>query len=616
MENARLLLAQTFGFSAFRPGQEDAVAQLLDGRDVTVLLPTGGGKSICYQLPALVARQEGKGPALVVSPLISLMDDQVQALVGRGIEAYAIHSGKDIVANGEAISRFRQRRCDLIYVSPERAVSPTFLRFAKEAGVSFLAIDEAHCVSQWGHDFRQEYLQLKQLRETLDVPTMALTATATPTVMQEIKRHLGLRAPHEVQGSFERPNLSFSVHHISRDKGRLERLIATLEQLQIGKKSHYGGRAIVYCASRKKVKKVADALRAAGFSTGYYHAGRTEGIRRRVQEAYEKKKLSVLVATNAFGMGIDHPDVRLIVHFQTPGSVEAYYQEAGRAGRDGLAARCELYFGIPDLITQRLLATPKRGKFDAALAERRADLLQAIEDYARSEKCRQQTLSSYFAPDRKEIGACECCDYCEAPQALAERLAAANAPKAGPKTERPLINLPHADQEVILAAAAALKRPVGKLKLARALRGSKAKAIKPLRKLPQYDSLGQFPENSVVAAIEALLSDGKLEHRGKKYPTVWLAGRPVRPARTGETARPSGKKSRSNLVRALENYRRRTARQLKWKPYMVFHQKVIVAIDEFEPRDLWSLTQIDGLGPAKISRFGEDLLQIIADHAT
>jgi ATP-dependent DNA helicase RecQ len=616
MDNARALLSRTFGFSEFRPGQEDAIAELIGGRDVTVLLPTGGGKSICYQLPALLARQAGKGPTLVVSPLISLMDDQVKALLERGVEAYAVHSGKDIVANGEAISRFRQGRCDIIYVSPERAVQRTFGRFAKEAGVSFLAIDEAHCVSQWGHDFRQEYMQLKGLRETLDIPTMALTATATPTVMDEVKRHLALRTPYAVQGSFERPNLSFSVHHISRDKGRLERLIATLEEKGIGQKRDYGGRAIVYCASRKKVKKVADALRAAGFASGYYHAGRTEGMRRRVQEAYEKKKLSVLVATNAFGMGIDHPDVRLIVHFQTPGSVEAYYQEAGRAGRDGLPAKCELYFGIPDLITQRLLATPKRGKFDADLVDRRAALLEAIEGYARSEKCRQQTLSNYFAPDRQEITPCKSCDYCMAPDTLADHLAAARAPKATAKKERPLINLPHDDLEIILAAAAALKRPVGKLKLARALRGSKAKAIKALRKLPQYDSLSHFPENSVVAAVESLLSAGKLEHRGKKYPTVWLAGRPVRPRKSGDGPRSTAKKSRSNLVRALENYRRRTARHLKWKPYMVFHRKVILAIDELEPRDLWSLKQIDGLGPAKISRFGQDLLHIIEEHAS
>ena len=399
---------RAFGHAALRPGQQAAIDAVLAGRDAVVLLPTGGGKSLCYQVPAVALARAGRGTTLVISPLIALMTDQVGALTGRGIAAAALHSQIDDAERDETTRRLLAGELDLLYVSPERAVLAGFQRLLARVTIALLAIDEAHCVSQWGHDFRPEYAQLGRLRTPLRCPVIALTATATPRVMAEIVDSLALREPELVRGDFRRPNLAFEVQpHAGDDATRMTATIAALDGA--GLRGAGGrGRGIVYCSTRKTTETVAKALGKAGFAVGHYHAGRTGLARDRAQRGFNLGKTRILVATSAFGMGIDYPDVRVIVHFHAPGSLEAYYQEAGRASRDGSPGRCVLLFATRDLVVQRKLGDGRRDA-DAALA--------ALERYAVARTCRQQLLCAHFGdPD---VAACATCDACRDPDAIA-----------------------------------------------------------------------------------------------------------------------------------------------------------------------------------------------------
>ncbi len=588
----RDVLVHVFGHQSFRLGQSEATEALLSGRDVQVLLPTGGGKSLCYQLPALCARARGLGPTLVVSPLIALMEDQVAALCARGVAAAALHSQQDELRGREVVAHLLTGKLDLLYVSPERATLAGFRRLLERAPPALLAIDEAHCISQWGHDFRPEYLRLGELKAALGVPAIALTATATPAVMEEIGERLRLLAPLLVRGDFARANLSFRVQHLSRFEERLAVTLQALERAGVPGR----GRAIIYCATRKKVEAVYRGLKEHGLRVGYYHAGRTESARARAHAAYEAKKTPVLVATCAFGMGIDHPDVRLIVHFGAPGSLEAYYQEAGRAGRDGEPAECMLFFHASDMAVQRALA--------GGQGRRTSALLAAMERYAHAASCRQQLLCNYFTGGSEQL-ICGSCDSCRGESTVV------CAPPP-PVRAQPL---GEAEQGVVVAMVASLRRPVGRQVLAQALRGSRARPVRRygLATMPQHGALASASEAAVLATVDGLLASGQLVKKGRKYPTVWLPGRPVRKRRAEGEATPRRKQA-SALVRALEAYRRRTARQLHWKLYMVFSREVIAQLDSLRPDSVWALEQVRGLGPAKIARFGTDILELVAEH--
>jgi len=612
---ARRVLVDVFGLVDFRPGQGEATLAVLSGRDSIVLLPTGSGKSLCYQIPALVAARRGAGTTIVISPLIALMADQVGTLKGRGVRAAALHSHQDDGEQAEAVACFLRGELALLYVSPERAAKASFRRMMKRTPIALLAIDEAHCVSQWGHDFRPDYMLLSELRGIVDAPMIALTATATPAVMKEIESRLSLRNALVVRTGLDRPNLSFAVRAIRTENARNEGVLEELDRAGLHTRGGRGGRAIIYCSTRKVTERVAKSLRTAGFRVGHYHAGRTKLARARAQAAFEAGRTRIMVATNAFGMGIDLPDIRLIVHFQTPGSVEAYYQEAGRAGRDGDPARCLLFFGRADLVTQRRLS--ERAATSAALDQRRSDALREIERYATEMRCRHQALISHFS-GRDDHPECGRCDFCRGDATRME------ASVIRDQSAAQIESLPDSAKDLIVAAVDRLSRPVGRRNLAQALRGGRAKSLSRggLLTLPEYGTLREHSEDSVVAAIDHLLGQGRLQRTGRKYPTVWMPGKPVRSLKTsleGGDATPARRlRSRSryggDIARALDNYRKRTARALGWKTYMVFQRRVMLEIDRLEPDSIEALARISGLGPAKIERFGEDVLGLVRQH--
>ncbi|MBV1859033.1 MAG: RecQ family ATP-dependent DNA helicase [Nannocystaceae bacterium] len=602
---AHTVLREMFGYESFRPGQVDAVEHASAGDDVVVVLPTGLGKSICYQVPAIAAGRRGLGVTIVVSPLIALMQDQVAQLIGRGVSAAALHSHLSSEESREVVDDLLGGTLTLLYVSPERAAKASFRRLLQRVDVALVAIDEAHCVSQWGHDFRPDYMRLHELREVCSAPIIALTATATPRVVHEIASKLELPQPVLVRGDFRRPNFRFGVRHARTAKQRLEILEAELVSLGLHTKKG-SGRAVIYCSTRKTVESVAKALRAKKVSVGYYHAGRTPLARDRAQRSLSEGRTRVLVATNAFGMGIDMPDVRLIVHYQTPGSLESYYQEAGRAGRDGEPARCVLFFGAADMMTQRRLMGSSGG---AAVLRHRVASLAAMEAYAHARECRQAMLCGHFDPD-VEHRDCSNCDVC-APEGPGD------AAPEGKAAVAPTQTLPEDALGVIVEAVDALRKPVGKSSLAKALRGSKARALTKLglRDLPQHGALQEYDEKSVVAAIEGLLQNGCLARAGRKYPTVWLPGKPIRarPA-AGAAGAAASRRPRGSLASELERYRKRMAGKLKWKAYMVFQRQAILAIAKAQPSTRDELLLIPGLGPAKVDRFGDDILELVRQH--
>ena len=393
------LLKTHFGYDAFLPLQEDIVASVMAGRDTFALMPTGGGKSLCYQLPAMAL----PGLTLVVSPLIALMKDQVDALEANGIPAGFINSTQTGAELSDVVRRVRAGEIKLLYVAPERAIEPRFADFLSTLNVSLVAIDEAHCVSEWGHEFRPAYRELRNLRRSCpDAPVIALTATATSQVREDILSQLGLNDPQTFISSFNRPNLAYSI--VPKERG-ISGLLNLLEKYR-------GESAIIYCGSRKETEEMADTLKERGFTAEPYHAGLDADVRRAAQERFIRDRTPIVTATIAFGMGINKPDVRLVVHYDLPKSVESYYQETGRAGRDGLPAECVLFYSYAGKSRQEFFISQIEGDEEQNRARQR---LQQVISLCNLRSCRRQFVLQYLGEDWPGDD-CGACDNCTGPR--------------------------------------------------------------------------------------------------------------------------------------------------------------------------------------------------------
>ena len=598
-------LQHWFDLPSLHDAQREAIVALERGGDVLVRLPTGYGKSMCFQLPAVRAHAEGRGATLVVSPLVALMDDHVAALRAKGIPAVAMHGSLRGDARAEA-HRLLDEGPALIYASPERLKSTSFRKRVARNGLAYLAVDEAHCISEWGHDFRPEYQTLGALRDGFDIPCIALTATATGRVAAEIARSLDLADPVDIHASIARDNLALSVQLRDGDK---DRVTACIDVLKDAGFPRIAGRAIVYVATRKRTRVVAQGLRKAGIMADWYHAGRTVGARQTAVARYESGAAKVLVATSAFGMGMDRPDVRVVIHGEAPGSLEAYLQQAGRAGRDGAPGQCVLLYSAKDALTQKRLWGSRPGPGAEAA-------WWALHEYAVGTQCRQTILGDWFG---EQLPPCGLCDVCVDPEPVQAAATAWKAIRTEKRTERVekrradlSVDLDDSQEQAVIDFVGALKRPVGRRLIALGLRGSKAKAAKKrgIPGNPHFGLLKSIPELAVLATIDTMLADGRLAKKGKKYPTVWLPNKPVRVKSDGPPKPRRG--SKGPLHDALRNYRQRAARKRNWKPYQVFPNATLDAMMRDRPTTLTELGALPGIGPTRLSRFGTDLLEILA----
>ena len=604
------VLQQYFGHKSLRPGQGELIDAILSGRDVLGVMPTGAGKSVCYQIPALLL----PGLTLVISPLISLMKDQVAALKEAGIRAAFLNSSLTAAQQREVLRRAETDVYQLLYVTPERLLTESFLRFAAGRTIPLLAVDEAHCVSQWGQDFRPNYLDIPAFVRALPGrPVLAaFTATATPQVGQDVTRLLELRDPCRITTGFDRPNLYFTVR---REKDKLEWLKAYLQ-------SQRGHSGIVYCATRKAVEQVCDALRDAGFPATRYHAGLEDEERRENQEDFAFDRAQVMVATNAFGMGIDKSNVSFVIHYNMPKNIESYYQEAGRAGRDGAPAECILLYSPGDVRTAKFLimnGTDREGVPEEQrqiLLERDLDRLRQMTNYCKTGGCFRAALLDYFGENHsKTCGNCGNCLHDEEVY-------------SGETVEEDIT----VEAQKILSCVRRIERKngfgIGETLLVRTLTGSREKRVlqNGFDLLPTYGIMRGTDRKQVREYIHVLQRRGYLVQPPGDYDvmvtsriadSVLFEGERVlwKHPREG-TFRTGIQKTASeaadtDLFERLRALRAELARRARVPAYVIFHDTTLREMAAKQPTTLEALLSVSGVGQQKAAKYGCQTLDVI-----
>lgn len=582
---AQELLQKHFGFSSFKDGQARIISSLLEGGDTLAIAPTGAGKSLCYQLPSLIFG----GVTLVISPLIALMKDQVDGMSASGIPATFVNSSLSAAEVARRVEQAGKGRFKLLYVAPERLEAAEFLETALSMELSFVAVDEAHCISQWGHDFRPSYRKIAAFIRSLPRrPVLgAFTATATPEIRQDIIKFLDLQEPRVFVSGFDRENLHFAVAR-GVDKNRF-----ILDYLQ-EKKNQPG---IIYAATRREVDSIFDLLRSRGCSCAKYHAGMNAGERKSSQEAFIHDRVTVMVATNAFGMGIDKSNVRYVLHHNMPKNIEAYYQEAGRAGRDGEPGECLLLFGARDVLLQKYMI----GETVYA-PQRRAheyQKLQLITDYCHTSGCLRKFIREYFGEEAIPLQ-CGNCGNCSADSELVE------------------ITL---EAQMILSCVVRVKERYGAGMIADILKGSRNKRVLQLRfdELSTYGLMKEYPLAQIKELINLLAAEGYLALTGGEYPVIRLGPKAAAPLKEGEKVwqRRRMKKAApapDRLFEKMRLLRKKIAAQEGVPPYIVFSDSTLRELTEQLPRDRESMLQVKGIGQIKLEKFGDLFLQLIGEH--
>lgn len=603
MLSASEVLKHVFGYDVFRRDQEAIVEHIISGGDALILMPTGAGKSLCYQIPGLVRR----GVAVVVSPLVALMHDQVDALRALGVSAESLHAGLEWPEVQAIEQALHHQELKFLYVSPERFENPRFLRLLSRLEIALFAIDEAHCVSQWGHDFRPAYLDLSILPERWpEVPRVALTATATRLTRQDIVERLQLQQARQFISSFDRPNIRYEV--VEKDRER-QQLLSFINQ------RHPGESGIVYCLSRQKTEGVAEFLQKAGIRALAYHAGLSAEERYENQRIFQQEEGVVIVSTIAFGMGINKPDVRFVAHIDMPRSIEAYYQETGRAGRDGLPATAWLAYGLQDLMQQRKLIEASNG--DDAFKARSSRALNAMLAFCESTSCRRQRLLAYFEEESKPCGNCDICSY---PPQLWDATVAT---------------------QKLLSTIYRLYREHGELSGAKhlidILQGNQTERIVSQKhnQLTVYGIGKELDESQWRGLIRQLLAAEYLEmfsegfrntyYLAKKSHDVLLGKKTLRlryikslKEQRSNNQMPSQSRSIFELstgdqvyFERLKAWRLDEARASGVPAYVVFKDITLYQLAIKKPQTLAELAQVEGIGDKKIQTYGEAVLALL-----
>ncbi len=587
-------LKKVFGFPSFRPNQEEIINQILDNKDVFAVMPTGGGKSLCYQLPAKLM----DGTTLVISPLISLMKDQVDAAVENGISAAFINSSLTAKETALVFQDLRSNSLDLLYIAPERFAMQNFLETLKTVPISLFAIDEAHCISEWGHDFRPDYLSLSVIADTFPtVPVAAFTATATRKVQNDIIDKLALRTPFTIRASFNRPNL---IYRVESKRGLEKQLLDVLGKYK-------GEPGIIYRTTRDSVTAMAEMLKLHGIKALPYHAGLPQEERKANQEAFNTDEINVIVATIAFGMGIDKSNVRFVIHADLPKNIEGYYQETGRSGRDGEPAECILYFGRGDIPKIKYFIDQIEDETERRVA---SDKLNKVVRYASHNVCRRRQLLAYFGEEYPDDN-CGTCDICTG------------------NVERVDITI---DAQIIMSAMSRTEQRFGIMHIIDIVLGANTKRIRDLQhdKIKTYGAGKDRDRHHWHFIIDELLVQEVIQQDGDRYPVLKLTDKgkevlfgkdTISALKREEPKRKkrAGKESIQGpydeaLFEILRTLRKKLADKQHVPPYIIFSDKTLHEMCRSFPVTADEMAEISGVGDTKLERYGDDFLTVIRSH--